>query len=86
MRFYFCFYVTDCSFECYERYYPVLDDVHIDNKTSSTKIQGFVYFQLAFKVRRLLNMAKSGHFTLFFKEKSLHCIYDTFPEPYESVH
>ncbi len=24
---------------CSERYYPVLDDVHIDNKRSSTEIQ-----------------------------------------------
>ncbi len=31
-------------FECYDRYFPVLDDVHFDNKTSSTEIQEFIYF------------------------------------------
>ncbi len=49
MRFYFCFSLNffpkrncsfrNCSSKCYDRYYPVLDNVHIGNKTSSTEIR-----------------------------------------------
>ncbi len=46
------------------QYFPVLDDVHIDNKTSSTEIQWFIFFQLVFKICKLLNLAKSGCFIL----------------------